>query len=513
MNFYTFPDHVTISNEAKDLIQKLLKKEPEWRLSLDKILSHDFFKGSYPDTLPVSATVCPPSLELCKTISTKTTSDESEKPSFRPQSSVREVLTERRNIFAKQEHAENTKDSRGCSQNNRGMLMSHRGASPFNTEHPVSVSNNEEKFNFQKQDEGKRVGSAIYRWMTRTRTEQYLLTAKNKLVEQKQPSVTETIESQFSKYKRKSRKSSKPSTSLSKVSAFESKHKISTARETLDYNTNNLQKKPTVKVEYSSTLGPSESHKILISKWVDYSSKYGIGYKLSNGCYGVLYNDSTKMLLNENWFDFIYIKRESSSKKESLESLTNHYDFQNYPESLKKKVVLLQHFKSYLDGVKFEVPTSAPFPKTHYEEIFLKKWRRAKKAILFRLSNKVIQVVFQDISELILSSGSGNVTFITSKGEVRNSPLYYDLEKKDPSLFKRLNYAKEILVHMIQPTKPSPIELSEKENRMSRDGLTTTRSKGAASATRMNSLKSSSQQSNYQISGLITSRSKRTIEF
>jgi hypothetical protein len=125
----------------------------------------------------------------------------------------------------------------------------------------------------------------------------------------------------------------------------------------------------------------------------------------------------------------------------------------------------------------------------------------------------VIQVVFQDISELILSSGSGNVTFITSKGEVRNSPLYYDLEKKDPSLFKRLNYAKEILVHMIQPTKPSPIELSEKENRMSRDGLTTTRSKGAASATRMNSLKSSSQQSNYQISGLITSRSKRTIEF
>jgi polo-like kinase 1 len=29
MNFYTFPDHVTISNEAKDLIQKLLKKEPE----------------------------------------------------------------------------------------------------------------------------------------------------------------------------------------------------------------------------------------------------------------------------------------------------------------------------------------------------------------------------------------------------------------------------------------------------------------------------------------------------
>jgi hypothetical protein len=45
------------------------------------------------------------------------------------------------------------------------------------------------------------------------------------------------------------------------------------------------------------------------------------------------------------------------------------------------------------------------------------------------------------------------VTFITSRKEVRTSPLYQDLEKEDPSLFKRLNYAKEILVGMINPSK------------------------------------------------------------
>lgn len=65
----------------------------------------------------------------------------------------------------------------------------------------------------------------------------------------------------------------------------------------------------------------------------------------------------------------------------------------------------------------------------------------------------MIQVVFQDSSELILSSGQGDVTFITSRKEVWNSPLYQDLEKEDPSLFKRLNYAKEILVGMINPQK------------------------------------------------------------
>jgi hypothetical protein len=34
-----------------------------------------------------------------------------------------------------------------------------------------------------------------------------------------------------------------------------------------------------------------------VVKWIDYSLKYGLGYKLSNGCYGVLFNDNTKMVL------------------------------------------------------------------------------------------------------------------------------------------------------------------------------------------------------------------------
>ena len=85
--------------------------------------------------------------------------------------------------------------------------------------------------------------------------------------------------------------------------------------------------------------------------------------------------------------------------------------------------------------------------------MFLKKWKRAKKAVLFRLSNRVIQVSFQDSSELILASGSGSVTFITARKEIKTTPLYSDLEKHDPSLFKRLNYAKEILLNMIHPSK------------------------------------------------------------
>jgi polo-like kinase 1 len=37
---------------------------------------------------------------------------------------------------------------------------------------------------------------------------------------------------------------------------------------------------------------------IYVKKWVDYSTKYGLGYLLSNGFTGVFFNDSTKVILD-----------------------------------------------------------------------------------------------------------------------------------------------------------------------------------------------------------------------
>ena len=51
----------------------------------------------------------------------------------------------------------------------------------------------------------------------------------------------------------------------------------------------------------------------LVTKFVDFSSKYGLGYMLSNGSYGVLFNDSTKIVLHPNLFHFDYIERSRQS--------------------------------------------------------------------------------------------------------------------------------------------------------------------------------------------------------
>ena len=62
------------------------------------------------------------------------------------------------------------------------------------------------------------------------------------------------------------------------------------------------------------------------------------------------------------------------------------------------------------------------------------------------MSSKIIHVLFQDMSELILFSGNGLVTFVTSKKQLKKQPLSSDLEQKDPSMYKRLQYAKDILI-------------------------------------------------------------------
>jgi polo-like kinase 1 len=205
------------------------------------------------------------------------------------------------------------------------------------------------------------------------------------------------------------------------------------------------------------------SYKELLVKYVDFSSKYGIGYKLTNGSYGVLFNDSTKIILDPNLFHFDYIQRPSMPPpphvhpptSPDIEEIQSHTFF-SYPTSLSKKVILLQHFKSFLDGnQKFKpitfsfAPQNAPQRSTEQQPLtYLKKWKSSsKKALLFRLTNKMIHTVFlNDHSELVIDSNIAIVTYVNSLQQMRSLPLHSDIEGQDKSMFKRLQIAKEMLM-------------------------------------------------------------------
>ena len=45
-------------------------------------------------------------------------------------------------------------------------------------------------------------------------------------------------------------------------------------------------------------MSTNKTEEVYVKKWVDYSSKYGLGYLLSNSSSGVFFNDSTKIILD-----------------------------------------------------------------------------------------------------------------------------------------------------------------------------------------------------------------------
>ena len=45
-NAYTFPEHVPISDSAKDLITRILSKDPASRPTLNEILRHEFLTSN-----------------------------------------------------------------------------------------------------------------------------------------------------------------------------------------------------------------------------------------------------------------------------------------------------------------------------------------------------------------------------------------------------------------------------------------------------------------------------------
>ena len=79
------------------------------------------------------------------------------------------------------------------------------------------------------------------------------------------------------------------------------------------------------------------------------------------------------------------------------------------------------------------------------EVTYVKKWVKTRKAIVFRFSHKVIQMVFTDKTEICLSSEHNSILFLNKQNERTEMPLGSALDSPDKCLKKRLKYAKEIL--------------------------------------------------------------------
>ena len=151
-----------------------------------------------------------------------------------------------------------------------------------------------------------------------------------------------------------------------------------------------------------------------VTRYVDYTSKYGLGFLLNDGNSGVYFNDSTKAMLSRDVDNFIYVERKKGTTG-STEPISS-YTLSDYPvDSLKKKVTLLQHFRSYLlEQQKRAEDSGEVEPLSNFKErknsengsgmVYMKKWIRTKHAMLFRLSDGTVQVSTQFNLSFTISS-------------------------------------------------------------------------------------------------------------
>ena len=181
---------------------------------------------------------------------------------------------------------------------------------------------------------------------------------------------------------------------------------------------------------------------VFIRKWVE-SEKYGLGYVLSNENVGVYFNDDTKIIYKPNGRNFIFVENNERSYIYLFKQEMN--------KDLKKKVMLLKNFKGYLfeetKDTKEIIYESEGINANQF--IYLKRFVKTKHAILFRLSNKTVQISFHDNTELILSSEKQTVTYINKKKQRLLTPLNTAFESNNKEMTKRLRYTKKILMLMI----------------------------------------------------------------
>ncbi|GAB1868436.1 polo kinase [Camponotus japonicus] len=150
---------------------------------------------------------------------------------------------------------------------------------------------------------------------------------------------------------------------------------------------------------------PAAQPVIWISKWVDYSDKYGFGYQLSDDGVGVMYNDGTRLIMLANGFNIHYINREGDEL---------YYTVKEYPTNLEKKMKLMNFFLKYMNehlmkaGGSIAVKQSDSLSRIPY----IHQWFRTQTAVVMQLTNGTVQVNFLDHAKIIMCPLMAAVTYI-----------------------------------------------------------------------------------------------------
>ncbi|PVD22737.1 hypothetical protein C0Q70_15993 [Pomacea canaliculata] len=190
-----------------------------------------------------------------------------------------------------------------------------------------------------------------------------------------------------------------------------------------------------------------DSNIVWVTKWVDYSNKYGFGFQLSNDALGVLFNDTSRILMSPDGRSIQYCDLTGKLTPFTLDSV---------PDELDRKTTLLQYFARYMDEHLIQggdLECSQHSDPGWPSSLYLKKWFRTTKAIVLYLSDGTLQVnFFEDHTKLILSHVKSDfmVTFIDPARCAKTYNLCHIIhEGCQADIVDRMAFARSMLKNLV----------------------------------------------------------------
>lgn len=156
---------------------------------------------------------------------------------------------------------------------------------------------------------------------------------------------------------------------------------------------------------------------LLVTKWIDYSNKFGFGFQLSDRTVGVLFNDATHLSFSPDRLRLEYRDNHGSMEAHAPSSM---------PASLQEKYGLLKYFAHYMEenltegGDVPKGPARKKKPLVH-----LQRWMRTDRAVIMQLSCSMLQVnFFGDHTKLVLSAERPERPLVLYVDEQRRTVAY-----------------------------------------------------------------------------------------
>ena len=214
---------------------------------------------------------------------------------------------------------------------------------------------------------------------------------------------------------------------------------------------------------------------VKISKFFDYSSKFGYVYFINNSHFGICFNDFTNIVktyppsLNEYEkvkHEYLYYERDGSLSMFLLESNLDEYlnDNSTSKDMIKKFEIfkkIHEKHKSQFDELLEKKNEFIPFyfssKAGEKNAIFVKRFLSSKIGVLFRLNNKLIQIFFNDDTELNFNTECSNFLYIDKNKNETNKEIQEIVNIKDVDLNNKINISKNMLIYFVKKHKSKKV--------------------------------------------------------